>query len=245
VEGFLALAHGRYEDRRKGLRDEGAADAKFAHAVLSETPRSWRLEIKPVAIRGDRLALTHEVFRDIDDADRPITVELMTLTEVTDDELVSYTAFFDPDDIDAAFAELDTRYLAGEAAAHAHTWSVVAGAYAAFNRRELPATTSDWVNIDHRRGTAFAAGDVIPYIRSAWDVAPDINIYIEIVHRLSSLGAVVTYAANGTSGDGFDAEWREITILTFEGDLLSRCELFDEADIDAARARFEELSRPA
>ena len=57
---------------------------------------------------------------------------------------------FDPDDIDAAFAELDARYLAGEAAAHAHTWSVIARAYAAFNRHELPSTTPDSVNIDHR-----------------------------------------------------------------------------------------------
>ena len=58
---------------------------------------------------------------------------------------------FDPDDIDAAFAELDARYLAGEAAAHSHTWSVISQAYAALNRRELPATTPDWANIDHRR----------------------------------------------------------------------------------------------
>ena len=46
---------------------------------------------------------------------------------------------FDADDFDAAFEELDARYLAGEAAAHAHTWSVIAAAYAAFNRHELPA----------------------------------------------------------------------------------------------------------
>ena len=43
---------------------------------------------------------------------------------------------FDVDDIEAAFAELDARYLAGEAAAHAHTWSVIAGSYAAINRHE-------------------------------------------------------------------------------------------------------------
>ena len=64
---------------------------------------------------------------------------------------------FDLDDIDAAFEELDARYLAGEAAAHAHTWSVIADAYAAFNRHELPATTPDWVNIDHRRAISFRA----------------------------------------------------------------------------------------
>ena len=135
--------------------------------------------------------------------------------------------------------------LAGEAAAHAHTWSVIAEAYAAFNRHELPATTPDWVNVDHRRGTAFAAGELTAYVRSVWDVTPDVTIYIEAVHRLSSLGAVFTHMANGTSPEGFDAEWREIDILTVEGDLISHCEMFDEADIDAALASFEELSRPA
>ena len=32
-----------------------------------------------------------------------------------------------------------------------------------------------------------------------------------------------------------------IELLTFEGDLIDRCELFDEADLDAALARFDEL----
>ena len=50
---------------------------------------------------------------------------------------------------------------------------------------------------------------------------------------------------NGTSQDGFDAEWRQIVILTVDGDVINRVKLFDEADIDAALARFDELSRPA
>jgi hypothetical protein len=100
------------------------------------------------------------------------------------------------------------------------------------------------VNIDHRRGRAFAAGDLIPYIRATWDVAPHASIYIEAVHRLSNLGAIVTNAVNGTSQDGFDAEWREISILMVEGDRINRCELFDEADVDAALARFHDLDQP-
>ena len=76
---------------------------------------------------------------------------------------------FDLDDIDAAFAELDARYLAGEAAAHSQTWSVIARAYTAMNRHELPATTPDWVNIDHRRGIAFAPGDATAYLRASQD----------------------------------------------------------------------------
>ena len=61
------------------------------------------------------------------------------------------------------------------------------------------------------------------------------------MHRLSDLGAVVTHTAKGTSQEGFDAEWRMIDVLTVEGDLINRCEVFDEADLDAALARFDEL----
>ena len=202
----LTAADGRYEDRRKGLRDKGTA--RDVWQTVFDAPKGWRLEMEPVAIRGSRLGLTRGRFRDTDDADRPITVEYLTVTGVSDDDLMHDTVIFDPDDIDAAFAELDARYLAGEAAAHAHTWSLIAQTYAAFNRRELPPTTPDWVNIDHRRGTAFAPGDAIPYIHATWDVTPDISIYIEAVHRLSGLGAVVTQVSKGTSQEGFDAEWR-------------------------------------
>ncbi len=70
-------------------------------------------------------------------------------------------------------------------------------------------------------------------------------IYIEAVHRLSDLGAVVTHVGHGTSQEGFEAEWRMVHLLTVEGDLFNRSEMFDEADLDAALARFDELSRPA
>ena len=45
---------------------------------------------------------------------------------------------FDPDNPDAAIAELDSRYLAGEAAAHSQTWSVITEGYAGLNRHEVP-----------------------------------------------------------------------------------------------------------
>ncbi len=48
-----------------------------------------------------------------------------------------------------------------------------------------------------------------------------------------------------TSPEGFEAEWRGVSVFTVEGDLVDRCEVFDEADLDAASARFDQLSRPA
>ena len=61
------------------------------------------------------------------------------------------------------------------------------------------------------------------------------------MHRLNNLGVVVTEVVAGTSHEGFAFEWREVALFAFEGDLVSRFELFDEADLDAALARFEEL----
>ena len=78
-----------------------------------------------------------------------------------------------------------------------------------------------------------------------WDVTPDIRVEIEAVHRLSELGAVLTHAVNETSPEGLNAEWRGILIYTLEADMVNRCEVFDEADLDAALARFAELHRPA
>ena len=90
-----------------------------------------------------------------------------------------------------------------------------------------------------------AAGDLTAYIRASWRPHTEHHRYIEAVHRLSDLGAVVTHVAHGTSQEGFDAEWRQIDILTVEGDRINRIEIFDEADLDAALTRFDELSPPA
>jgi hypothetical protein len=195
-----------------------------------------------VAIRGERLALTRNRFPNSDSRYGEFVVEQLIIAEVDTDDRIAAHIVFDPDDIDAALEELDARYLAGEAAAHSRTWSLVAQTYAALNRHELPPTSPDWVNVDHRRAVAFEPGDAIAYIRASWEPTPDLTLHIEAVHRLSSLGAVVTHVANGTSQEGFDAEWRDVSLFTVEGDTISRFEVFDRADLEAALARFDDLS---
>jgi DNA-binding SARP family transcriptional activator len=198
-----------------------------------------------VATRGNRLALSRVRLSGRDQRPEAFHTDALGIAEIdSDGRLVAHVAF-DPDDFDAAFAELDARYLAGEAAAHAQSWSVITRAYAALNRRELPATTPDWVTIDHRRGTSFASGEMPALLDAVWNLTTDLSHSIEAVHRLSDVGAVVTNTSHETSQEGFDAEWRVITVATVEGDLLNRCEVFDESDLGAAIARFDELSRPA
>jgi hypothetical protein len=198
-----------------------------------------------VATRGGRLVLSR--FRWSSNREGPDTfhTEALCLVEVDADDRIAATVVFDPDEIDAAFAELDARYLAGEAAAYAQTWSVISESYAAFNRREHFPSASDWVNIDRRRLSIIEEGDLTATVQAAWDLTPDISARIAAVHRLTNLGAVVTQSTHGTSQEGFDAEWRLIQLLTVDGGLVKHGELFDEADLDAAIARFDELDRPS
>ena len=195
-----------------------------------------------VATRGDRLVLRRARYSASSQRPEAFYVDALSIYEINGVGRIAANVTFDIDDIDAAFEELDARYLAGEAADHAQTWSALTGAFAAINRHELPERTPDWVNIDRRRGAAFATGEMTAYLHELFDDTPDINVYIEVVHRLSNLGAVVTQAAHGTSQQGFQAEWRETGIFKFDGDLLSHYELFDDGDLDAALARFDQLS---
>ncbi len=146
-----------------------------------------------LATRGKRLALTG--IRVSGPDPEAIQNDALQIVEVDAEERIAGVVVFDLEDFDAATAELDARYLAGEAAAHADTWSVITGFFAAHNRREIAATTTDAVSLDHRRGAAFAPGEGFEYIRVGWDLGQDLDIYIEIAHRLNDLGAVFTYAA--------------------------------------------------
>ena len=193
-----------------------------------------------IATRGDRLALCR-VRGTTDDA---FYLDVLRIIEIDADERIVTRVVFDQEDIDAAFTELDARYLTGDAAPHAYAWSVVAGAYAALDRHEMPPTTPDWVNIDRQRLAMMEPGDAAAHLRAAWEALPDFSIHVVAVHRLTDLGAVVTWFAGGPSQQDFDTEQQGIGVMMVKGDLINHFELFDDVDLDAALATFDELSRP-
>jgi hypothetical protein len=194
-----------------------------------------------IATRGERLVLTCSVFSVSDGRPDGFHVEMLRMLEINAENQIATCVMFDVDDIDAAFAELDARYVAGEAAAQADTWSVVVQAYAAVNLGELPPTAADYVSIDRRRLAVEEPGDFTANLDAVRNLTPDLKSYAEAVHRLSNRGAVLTHISHGTSRDGLEAEWRLVEFISIEGDRLTRCEIFDEADLDVALARFDEL----
>ena len=197
------------DDRRRVVNAgiEHGRDAQIANMrSLAEIGAS--ITVTVMATRGQRLLLSRFRSLNRDLRHGEFDAEMLSIIEVDDDNRMAAGLLFDLDDIDAALEELDARYLAGEAAPHAHTWSAVAGAFAAVNRHEFPELAPDWVNVDHRRAVTVAPGDLTAYLHAAWDQTPDVRIYIEAVHRLSNLGAVVTHAATASTQEGFEAEWR-------------------------------------
>ncbi|CAM3217535.1 BTAD domain-containing putative transcriptional regulator [Mycobacterium intermedium] len=199
------------------------------------------IAITVIATRGERLALSRVSSTNRDLEHGEFGSDMLNVLEVDGENRISAAFLFDPDDVDTAFEMLDRRYLAGEASAHSHAWSVIRDAYSALNRQEIPLTTTDMVSVDHRRGIAFAPGDLLAYFNATWNVTPQTSICIERVCRLSKLGGVVVHSYCGTTIEGFDAEWRDVTLLTIDGDKLNRCEVYDEESIDGAIARFDEL----
>src|SRR6201999_2316228 len=90
-----------------------------------------------IAIRGERLALTRICAPNRDLQQGDFGVEMLGVAELDTDDRLAAHVMFDVNDIDAAIEELDARYLTGEAAPYANTWSAIAEFYAALNRHEI------------------------------------------------------------------------------------------------------------
>ena len=132
------------DDRRRavnaGIRH--GRDAEVANMQAAADVGITYTAFVVIATRGERLILTHASVGGGGSAE--FSWEGLSVVEINSDNQIAAFVIFELDDFDAAIAELDARYLAGEAAPHARTWSVVAGGYASLNRREVPATTTDF-----------------------------------------------------------------------------------------------------
>ena len=116
------------DDRRRvvGAGVRHGRDAQIADMRAIADLRNTNLTSTVIATRGERLVLASSRLGPRSTA-RGVSHGGAQHRRDQRRRAVRRVRHVRPDDIDAAFEELDTRYLAGEAAAYAHTWSVVAG----------------------------------------------------------------------------------------------------------------------
>ena len=100
-------------------------------------------DVTVIATRGEHLILTRQ--RCVEPADaEPFHIEMLDVIEINTDKQIARSSCSTPTTSTPPIAELDARYLAGEAAAHAHTWSVIAGASPRSTDANFPRRPQIW-----------------------------------------------------------------------------------------------------
>ena len=200
--------------------------------------------VDPVAVRGNRLALSRARFQIA----RGDEMAGLVLYETDEAGLLRKTVVFDESDLVAALDELEARHeaIAGRAYRPADRW--VAKFTSACNHRDWDAFAAAFSNDfrveDHRR-LGFPQRDgaaLLAATRVRVEQAPDVVV---VVAQACSLDDVFMLAHRweGSTPEGSRYEWhyRGVGRLSPEG-LLTQMELFGEDQWAEALALFDEWS---
>ena len=233
----------RLIDRRSltGLDLEGGEVIAGLRIVYEIARSRWEGEL--LATRGERLALLRWRVKAEYDASGPAEVGFVGLVEVDATGRWALHINFDLDALDAAYAELDDRYAAGEAASFGRVAAAMQGFRSAFASRDWDALAAqlapELVVDDHRLlgwETLHGPAAYIQALRSLIDLAPDARFRLDHV-TMSDRGYLVISTWVGTrEGGAFEAP----SLVVAELDGLGRIHRFDQYDmdqLDQARAR--------
>ncbi|MEP6623683.1 MAG: hypothetical protein ABJC79_04525, partial [Acidimicrobiia bacterium] len=232
------------EDRRSIVAMPDQHRAGIIDVVATMRAQGYvRASGVPIAVRGDRLALTARMIgTDAGDETRSLS-----LAEVDEAGRFLRACLFDAEDLDDAHAELDRRYFTGEGATHQRVLRAcgrfsIASAGDDFDRmRTLLA--DDFVVADHRQ-LGFGEGDVEYFVEMSAtrnQVSSDggmVNRTLEITGRTM----LVVSEAHRISDDG--AEYVTVMCIVFDvdpSDRIRRAEYYDEDQYDRAVARLHQL----
>lgn len=231
-------------DRRRMVQLDFDRDGYVAFTREVADGRSARGAAEILATRGDRLALVRSTFVFTDADVGPSEIAFLLVTEVDrNGRIVAYVRF-DDDDPEGAWAELDTRWEAGEAAAHPLASAWVAAFRRAFARRDWEAMTAlqapAQVAHNHRLvgwGTLRGAGAWTRTLEELVALAPDVGQRVDHL-RTGERGSLWQFAWHGTrDGGGFETPLLLVCETDDEG-RQSRLDVWDLDHVDAALARW-------
>ncbi len=235
----------RYRDHRRlfELDLDRAGFLDFTRPLIEM--RAGRASLELVATRGERLALMHSTMEMADDAIGPSVIESLMLIE-TDErgEIAAYDRW-DLEDADAAWAEIEARWSAGDGALGFDLWATRFGA--ALERRDWDAVAAgyaaDFVGHDHRLvswGTVHGPSEHLRALREMVALAPDARMRMN--HRLAcARGALLDNTWVGTrDGGAFESPFVCVAEFGADGRTV-RSDFYDPHHLDRALARFEEI----
>ena len=208
-----SLAPGyRTTDRRRMARIELDRSEELESLRLLFEMRSVRATDRLLATRGDRLALVwmHLEVEGFEGVGGPSELEFVNVLEVDDHGDGVGRVMFDPDDLDAAHAELDARYARGEAAPYARTWENLVRPLRAAAARSWEQLASafapDLVIEDHRPVgvlTLRSRDAYVASVRALLDLRPDARLRVVHVLALDDRRSLIVLRWEG-GGSGRD-----------------------------------------
>ncbi len=238
----------RMSDRRRVVQLELDRDQYVVFTREVANGRTLRGDSQVLATRGDRLALNRSTFVFMDTDVGPSEIAFLILTEVdARGRIVAYVRW-DLGDLDAACAELDARWQAGEAAAHPRASKWLADYLRFFAARDWNAMSTlfvpELVGENHRLvgwGTLYGPAAVVSTLQAQIELAPDTQERVDHV-RTCADAVLLEYAWHGThAGGAFENLW--LVLIELDADGRGRCaDVWEVEQLDQALARFAELA---
>jgi hypothetical protein len=210
--------------------------------------RSSEISSEVLATRGDRLALRHVRGVDTDEGVGPSEYEFLGVVEVNDRGERVALVLFDPDALDEAYDELDARYAAGEAAPYARTWAMVQSPGRLVEARDWGQLASlyapDCVMKDHRPPGLLnlSRDEWVASARALVELRPDVALRADHVLALDHRRMLAIVRWVGSEPEGA-FESLSVVVLEIGPDSIRRSDAYALDQLDAARARYDELSR--
>src|SRR5262249_15567958 len=251
----------KFEDRRRLVRVSGDVDWRIVDLQRTASMRNTRFEGQLVGTAGDRVALERLLWTGAPGATPaapatesvrissrgPFEIEFLWLTEIDESGRITAGVMFDADDWRAATREAWARWSARDAVAAASvgpTFEFLEAMNEHDRTRLRAALADDFELVDHRParlGLSGGADATVESLAALWDLAPDWQITPTGTLAYARYGAVVLSRGFGTLRDGGTFENPTVAVQIVAGGRLTRVEVFEPEDVDAALARFAEL----
>jgi hypothetical protein len=223
-------------DHRRGLKGEFQS-GEVVRVVQELGP--VRPEVSVLATRGECLCLALFRFRG------KYEIDQLILNELGDDGLIVGTDIYD--DLDAAYDELDARYLAGEGAPYKETLGVLFEYIRIMNADDRDAFAQGWgastVTVDHRPASWAPSQGVEDTLAGPFGLRAEVTEFatrVSEIHRVSDRMMAYTNVTTGVTADGGDIEVVVHAVAQQTADHRpARVELF--ADLAPCLTRYDEL----
>jgi class 3 adenylate cyclase/tetratricopeptide (TPR) repeat protein len=235
------------DDYRRGFTSFDADPVKSFGTIVDLAGGGVEMELRPIAVRGDRLALAECWMTG--DAEFALEPGLF-LTEIDGDERLIWMASYDIDAHDRAFADLDRRFVDGEAAAYREIVEVVGLAMRAVNERDWVALrelfASDIIDVDHYAaewGSRVGVDGTVAAIQELLAGFPNAHNHVSVVHAIAPDALVATTVVASQDADGGRAEMEFHVVYHFDPrGRIDHIEVFSADALTKARACFASLA---